>query len=159
MEALDLIVLGRRLAKLGERALRGGSVEPLGGGRALVLRDVFANPGSSVSAITRRTGLPQSYVSESIAWLSQEQILLTAPDPQDGRRTLASVSPAHTGRVAARASTLADGELVAELGEQRAAHVLALLQSLAELLAPERPGAIVESIGGGARAQSPGGSR
>ena len=99
-----------------------------------------------MSAITARTGLPQSYVSESIAALCEEGIVQTSTDPQDRRRTLASVSPAHRRRVAARASTPVDSALAQELGEQRAAQVLPLLQSLAELLSADPPGPIIASI-------------
>jgi DNA-binding MarR family transcriptional regulator len=146
MEAVDLIHLGRRLGKIGEHALRGGSSAQMTNGQALVLRDVFASPGSSVSAITDRTGLPQSYVSDSIAALCQEGILLTSPDPQDRRRTLSTVSPAHRRRVAARASTPVDTALAKELGEQRAALVLPLLHRLAELLVADRAGPIISTI-------------
>lgn len=146
MEALDLIILGRQLARLGEHALRGNSPSQTTNGRALVLRDVFANPHSSISAITARTGLPQSYVSESIAALRDDGTLQTAPDPKDRRRTLATVSPAHRQRVAERASTPIDAVLAKELGNQGASLVLPLLARLAELLSPQQPGAIVATI-------------
>src|SRR4029077_6957323 len=95
MNALDLIVLGRQLTKIGEEVLR-GSGDPAGQdagghgqrparasgrpgqapflppGPSLVLGDVFAHPGSSITAITARTGLPQSYVSESVARLRSQ---------------------------------------------------------------------------------------
>lgn len=155
MEALDLILIGRQLAKIGENAVRGGSSTRTTNGRALVLRDVFANPLSSVSAITARTGLPQSYVSDSIAALCEDGILETSADPQDRRRTLASVSPAHRRRVAKRASISVDHALATELGEERATLALALLQSLATLLAPERPGPIIAAIRKGDRTRTP----
>src|SRR5580693_7809367 len=125
MNALDLIVLGRQLTKIGEEVLR-GSGDPAGQdagehgerpvqasgrprqasgrpgqapghprqapflptGPSLVLRDVFAHPGSSITDITARTGLPQSYVSESVARLRSQGILETSADPADRRRTL-----------------------------------------------------------------------
>jgi DNA-binding MarR family transcriptional regulator len=148
MDALDLILIGRQLGKIGEQALRGGSSMQMTNGRALVLRDVFANPRSSVSAITSRTGLPQSYVSESIAALSEEGILQTSADPEDRRRTLAAVSPTHRRRVAARASTPVDDALANELGKQRAALVIPLLQRLSELLASDQPGPIIADVRG-----------
>lgn len=118
-------------------------------GRALVLRDVFANPRSSISAITARTGLPQSYVSDSIAALRVEGTLQASSDPHDRRRTLAAVSPAHRRRVAARASTPVDTAFAKELGQERAALVLPLLQSLAELLAADPPGPVIAAIRAG----------
>jgi len=61
MEALELIQLGRRLVRIGEQVLRStgdGPAPPLG--PSMVLQDVFGHPGSSVTDITARTGLPQS---------------------------------------------------------------------------------------------------
>jgi len=115
-------------------------------GRALVLRDVFANPDTSVSAITARTGLPQSYVSESVAALRDRGILDTAPDPQDRRRTLASVTAAHRRRVAKRASISVDTALVNDIGEERARIALPLLTRIAELLSEAEQGPILAAL-------------
>jgi DNA-binding MarR family transcriptional regulator len=146
VDALDLILLGRHLTRIGEHALRGGSGAEMTNGRALVLRDVFANPDASVSAIATRTGLPQSYVSESVAALRDRGILETAPDPQDGRRTLATVTAAHRRRVAKRASISVDGTLVTEIGEQRALTALPLLTQIAALLADEQEGPLLAAL-------------
>ena len=82
MNALDLIVLGRQLTKIGEEVLRGSgdaAGQDAGGhgerparasgrprqtpflptGPSLVLRDVFADPGSFITDTTPRTWLPQ----------------------------------------------------------------------------------------------------
>ena len=150
MEALDLIVLGRQLGKIAEHALRGGPASPMTNGRALVLRDIFANPQSSVSAITGRTGLPQSYVSESIAALRDEGIVETSPDPQDRRRTLAKISRTHRRRVADRASVPVDATLAQQIGDERASVALPLLQRLAELLSSDETGPIMSDLRAGA---------
>jgi DNA-binding MarR family transcriptional regulator len=154
VDALDLILVGRQLGRIAEQALRGGSSTGMTNGRALVLRDVFANPASSISAITARTGLPQSYVSESIAALCDQGVLQISPDPKDRRRTLATVSPAHRRRVAERAATPVDTALAAELGEQRAALVLPLLHSLAALLAVDQPGPMIATLRAGDRSRT-----
>jgi DNA-binding MarR family transcriptional regulator len=146
VDALDLILLGRQLTRLGEHALRGGSQSEMTNGRALVLRDVFANPDASVSAITARTGLPQSYVSESVAALRDRGILETTPDPHDRRRTLAAVTTAHRRRVAKRASIPVNTTLAKEIGEERARIALPLLQRIAELLSDEEPGPIPTAL-------------
>jgi DNA-binding transcriptional ArsR family regulator len=185
MNALDLIVLGRQLTKIGEEVLR-GSGDPAGqdagghgerpaqaagqdaGGRAaraagrrrqasflpagpsLVLRDVFAHPGSSITDITSRTGLPQSYVSESVARLRSQGILETSADPADGRRTLVRVSAGHPRTVAAKGSAPVDGALAAALGEPDGgpvvAEIVAALSALAERLRPESPGPIQRQL-------------
>jgi DNA-binding MarR family transcriptional regulator len=146
VDALDLILLGRQLTRIGEHALRGGSGAEMTNGRALVLRDVFANPDTSISAITARTGLPQSYVSESIAALRERGILDTAPDPQDRRRTLATVTAAHRRRVARRASIAVDRTLANDIGEERARVALPLLTRIAELLTEAEEGPVLTGL-------------
>jgi DNA-binding MarR family transcriptional regulator len=146
VDALDLILLGRQLTRIGEHALRGGTGAEMTNGRALVLRDVFANPDASVSAITARTGLPQSYVSESIAALRERGILDTAPDPQDRRRTLATVTAAHRRRVAKRALIPVDTTLANDIGRDRARIALPLLARLAELLSEAEQGSVLTGL-------------
>jgi Winged helix DNA-binding domain len=202
MNALDLIMLGRQLTKIGEDVLRGSGGRGSGGrgsggqgtggadaggrgagtagagtagaggegaggagaggegaggagargaavmaaGPSLVLRDVFAHPGSSISDITGRTGLPQSYVSESVARLRGQGILETSADPADGRRTLVRVSAEHPRTVALKGSASVDGALAAALGETDGGpgvtEIIGMLAALAERLRPESPGPI-----------------
>jgi DNA-binding MarR family transcriptional regulator len=149
VDALDLILLGRQLTRIGEHALRGGSEPEMTNGRALVLRDVLANPDASVSAITARTGLPQSYVSESVAALRDRGILETTLDPQDRRRTLATVTAAHRRRVAMRASVPVNMSLSKEIGEERAHIVLPLLERIAELLSDAQGGPTLAALRAG----------
>ena len=146
MDALDLILLGRQLTRIGEHALRGGTATEMTNGRALVLRDVFAHPETSVSAITARTGLPQSYVSESVAALRERGILDTAPDPHDRRRTLATVTTAHRHRVAKRAAIPVDATLSKHVGEERTRIALPLLTQIVELLAEVEEGPILAAL-------------
>ena len=179
MDALDLIVLGRQLTKIGEEVLRGSAgvarrgwggagghgqagdrpvrapgrprqVPFMPTGPSLVLRDVFAHPGSSITDITARTGLPQSYVSESVARLRSQGILETSADPADGRRTLVRVSAGHPRTVAVKGSAPVDGALAAALGEPdggpAVAEIVATLSALAERLRPESPGPIQRQL-------------
>ena len=181
MNALDLIMLGRQLTKIGEEVLRrpgdvagpgdtadrrdtagrggragaraGGTSGPGSGpvmpnGPSLVLRDVFAHPGSSIRDITGRTGLPQSYVSESVARLRDQGIVETAADPADGRRTLVRVSAGHPRTVAAKGMASVDAALAEALGkpggepEGGAAEIIETLERLAARLRPASPGPI-----------------
>jgi DNA-binding MarR family transcriptional regulator len=143
MDALDLIVLGRRLVKIGEEALRGSSAETLSSGRSLVLRDVFANPESSISEITTRTRLPQSYVSESVATLRDQGVIEVLTDPADRRRTLARVSQKLRQNVASRGRVSVDQALTDALGDPNAATTLG---AFAERLMPPNPGPILRQI-------------
>jgi DNA-binding MarR family transcriptional regulator len=153
MEALDLIVLGRQLARLGERAMRDDDpnddgVAALGAtlpaGALIVMRDVLASPGSSITDITTRTGLPQSYVSESVNKLRVRGLVEITADPVDRRRTLVRLTAAHLDQVARHSARNADDVLRVALGEvdeASARKVIALLTDLAHRLRTESPGA------------------
>jgi DNA-binding MarR family transcriptional regulator len=152
MHALDLIVLGRQLARLGERAMRdddphGDGVAALGttlpAGALIVMRDVLASPGSSITDITTRTGLPQSYVSESVNKLRVRGIVEITADPADRRRTLVRLTAAHVEQVARHSARNADNVLrnaLRDVDEARADRVIALLTDLANRLRTEAPG-------------------
>lgn len=151
MEALDLIVLGRQLARLGERAMRDDDpnddgVAALGAtlpvGALIVMRDVLASPGSSITDITTRTGLPQSYVSESVNKLRVKGLAEITADPIDRRRTLVRLTAAHLDQVARHSARNADDVLRGALGdvdEAGADKVIALLTELAHRLRTEAP--------------------
>jgi DNA-binding MarR family transcriptional regulator len=141
VDALELIMLGRQLAKIGEEAMRGGQAPPLPPGHALVLRDVLAHPGSSVTDITDRTGLAQSIVSKAIARFQDQGIVETGADPADGRRTLARVSAGHLGEVRRKGAVPADVTLAAALGEDDPAAVAEIISGLETLAARLRPAA------------------
>jgi DNA-binding MarR family transcriptional regulator len=143
MNALDLIMLGRQLTKIGEEVLRGSKAQAMPTGPSLVLRDVFAHPDSSITDVTARTGLPQSYVSESVARLRDQGIVETSADPADGRRTLVRVTAEHPRTVAAKGSVPVDAALAAALGHPAdAVEIITTLASLAERLRPSSPGPI-----------------
>jgi DNA-binding MarR family transcriptional regulator len=143
MNALDLIMLGRQLTKIGEEVLRGSAHQGMPAGPSLVLRDVFAHPDSSITDVTARTGLPQSYVSESVARLRDQGIVETSADPADGRRTLVRVTAEHPRTVAAKGSVPVDVALAAALGNSAdTGEIVGMLAALAERLRPESPGPI-----------------
>jgi DNA-binding MarR family transcriptional regulator len=152
MNALDLIVLGRQLARIGEEVLRGSAAASMPTGPSLVLRDVFGHPDSPISEITARTGLPQSYVSESVARLRDQGIVETSADPEDGRRRLVRVAPGHPRMVAAKGVAPADAALAAALGEPEDgagfAALLGTLEQLASRLRPMSPGPVLRQLGG-----------
>ena len=93
MEMSDLYQLGRRLTELAYQGM-GGSELDLTPSEFLVLRDLFMNGQSSISDTVARTGLAQSKVSTSVAKFRDRGWVTTGPDPQDGRKTLATVTEA-----------------------------------------------------------------
>jgi DNA-binding MarR family transcriptional regulator len=148
VDALDLIILGRQLTRIGEHAMRGGDDDdgrvalqiPLPAGALIVMRDVLANPDSSITDITARTRLPQSYVSESVNKLRVKGLAEITADPADRRRTLVKLTAAHLERVARHSARRADDllrEALSDLSDDSAREVIAMLTDLARRLRTE----------------------
>jgi DNA-binding MarR family transcriptional regulator len=149
MDALDLIILGRQLARVGERAMREGDPEDNGpgalgaalpAGALIVMRDILTHPCSSISDITARTGLPQSHVSESVNKLRVKGIAEINADPADRRRTLVRLTATSQDQVARHSARNADGLLRMALGDlpDNSAHqIIAMLTDLARRLRAE----------------------
>jgi DNA-binding MarR family transcriptional regulator len=149
MEALDLIVLGRQLTRIGEEAMRGSKGPALPTGPTLVLRDVLAHPGSSISEVSARAGLPQSYASESVARLREQGIVETSTDPSDGRRTLVRLSGRHMRNVARKGGVSVDSAMAKALGEDDPDALEAVVDTLSDLarrLRPADPGAFLQQL-------------
>ena len=120
MKSTDLFLLGRRLMKLAEEGLPGQGVN---NSVRLVLLDIVANPGSSISEITTRTGSPQSHVSTSVIKLRQFGIVRTEADPRDRRRTLVWVVPDALEQAHSRITSTADAAIGRALGNPPSAQV------------------------------------
>lgn len=156
MEALELIQLGRSLVKLGEQGLRGANGGPgargeLPVGAAMVMRDVLTHDGATVGEITTRTGLPQSYVSESVARLRDEGLLVTETDPDDRRRTRVSTGRAHLKEVVRKGHTSVDAlllEALDDVGPREARRLLSSLDAVAAQLRPTEAGPVVRLLDG-----------
>jgi DNA-binding MarR family transcriptional regulator len=114
MQTSELYQLGRRLAEI---ALREMGADELGltPSEFLVLQDLFTNGRSSISDTVHRTGLAQSRVSTSVARFAERGWVTTAPDPSDGRKTLAQVTDAVRKRGNRRRARGADDALATAL--------------------------------------------
>ena len=118
------------------------SATTLPAGALIVTRDVLAHPGSSISDITGRTGLPQSHVSESVNKLRVRGIAEISADPADRRRTLVRLTEKHLAHVARHSSRSADDVLrhaFGRMADARAAEIIAVLTELAHRLRTEPP--------------------
>ena len=147
--AFDLIVLGRQLSRIGETVMRGQAPPAQPTSAGLVLADVFAHPGSSISEITARTGMTQSNVSEAVARLREQGTVESFPDPADRRRTLVRVSAQHPRNAMRAALNPADTALAAALGDlspEEVARIIESLEILADRLRPEKPGPILDQL-------------
>jgi DNA-binding MarR family transcriptional regulator len=133
MQTSELYQLGRRLTEI---ALREMGADKLGltPSEFLVLQDLFMNGQSSISDTVHRTGLAQSRVSTSVARFAERGWVTTAPDPSDGRKTLAQVTDAVRRRGNRRRVRGADYALAAALpGNATARERAALLRALSRL--------------------------
>ena len=147
--AFDLIVLGRQLTRIGETVMRGQAPPSQPTLAGMVLADVFAHPGSSISEITARVGMPQSHVSETVARMREQGTVETFPDPGDRRRTLVRVSAQHPKTVMRAALVPVDAALTAALGDlspDEAAGIIKSLEALAARLRPGKPGPVLEQL-------------
>ncbi|MET8795507.1 MarR family transcriptional regulator [Nocardia sp. NPDC004568] len=103
-----------------------------------VLEDVALHPGSSIRDITERTAITQSLVSRIVARFREQQLLTTAPDPDDGRHVLVTVEPGVTEDVfRARGRAPIDHALGSELphlSPDRRRRLIELLDELANLI-------------------------
>jgi SAM-dependent methyltransferase/DNA-binding MarR family transcriptional regulator len=142
MNALELFLLGRKLMKLGERALpTTAGFHQLPTSVRSILIDVFEHPNSSIGEITARTGFPQSHVSAAVARLRDGGALVTTLDPTDRRRTLVRPSPQVPRRAARLLSAPIDGALAAALDTKdpgEVEQVVAALEALAQRLTPSQ---------------------
>src|SRR5215468_10948457 len=137
MQMSQLYQLGRRLSDI---ALREMGADELGltPSEFLVLQDLFMNGRSSISDTVHRTGLAQSRVSTSVARFVDRGWVVTAPDPNDGRKTLAQVTDAVRKQGNRRRASGADDALAAALPSpvtaRERAGLLRALNRLHELL-------------------------
>jgi DNA-binding MarR family transcriptional regulator len=140
MNTGELFILSRRLMKVAEDHLPTGP-RAANTSTRLILIDVAANSGTTISEIVVRTGYPQSLVSSTVAKLKEIGVVDSHADPVDRRRTLVTVTPmandrARTNPAAAAPveQTLADAMPGASARE--VAEVAAALDLLARHLMP-----------------------
>jgi MarR family 2-MHQ and catechol resistance regulon transcriptional repressor len=88
----DLYQLGRRLTDIANRGMGAPELD-VSPSEFMVLRDLVTNGRSSITGTVARTGLAQSRVSTSVKALAGRGWVVTQADPNDGRRTLAEVTP------------------------------------------------------------------
>ena len=93
MNSLELFLLGRKLANLGESSMPSDGLRKLPTTVKLVLFDVYEHPATTIGDICGRTGLLQSQVSTSVARLCTLGVFQTEVDPADRRRTLVRGNP------------------------------------------------------------------
>lgn len=139
MNALELFLLGRKLAKLGVETLPSATVSALPPSASAVLIDVLEVPNSSIGEIARRTELPQSQVSAAVATLEDHCLLETVSDPDDRRRTLVRGAPGVARKIRSKVDVPIDRTIAEALGDDDPddlARVMEALELLSLRLAP-----------------------
>ena len=144
MNGPELYRLGRRLIRLGVKAIPPGGFRELPSSVRMVLVDVIDHPETTITQIVERTGFPQSHVSSAVARLRDADVLRTAADPNDRRRTLVAPSPAHLKRVKEKNRDLEPIDSVVEsalidsesFSDENLREALAALDVLARLFDP-----------------------
>jgi len=135
MDAHDLFRLGRHLTRIAEEAMRAGDAPGTPPGVRLILTDIRDNAGSTIGEIATRTGLPQSYASESVARLREKGAVETWNDPDDRRRTRVRIAAGIPHAVARAGAVRIDDALLAAAGTGDPAADRALIKQLATLAA------------------------
>ena len=141
MDPEELFLAGRLLMKLGQRATPGSGGQRLPLSVRTVLSDAAAHPGSSIGELAARTGLLQSHVSTAVVRLRRAGLLVTNPDPEDGRRTLVRVrdAAAASAPTPAQLDALLVQALTARLGSAGAARVAEVTQALEVIVKNLKP--------------------
>jgi hypothetical protein len=143
MNALELLVLGRRLMKIAGEAMPKAGLDQTPTSVRSIMIDVSEHPVTSIGEITARTGFPQSHVSLAVARLKEVGVLATTVDPGDRRRTLVRAATAMSsgGENPLLLSAPIDAALSGALGTddpRELAAAIAALESLARQLNRER---------------------
>jgi DNA-binding MarR family transcriptional regulator len=90
IRAVDVIRLNRLARQLREIALQasqGGAELPISVAQLAVVEAVARNPDSTVSMISKSTGLAQSWVSKIVRELSDQGVFAHSKNPHDRRQT------------------------------------------------------------------------
>lgn len=93
MNAGELHKLVRQLREIASDAITKAGEVPPSPGVVAVAEDITQHPGSTIGEIVGRVRLAQSFVSKTVAELRDEGIVVTTPDPHDGRRVCVTLSP------------------------------------------------------------------
>jgi DNA-binding MarR family transcriptional regulator len=141
MEMSEIYQLGRRLTEIGYEGM-GAAALGLSTSEFLVLRDLFMNGRSANSETVARTGLAQSRVSTSVQALTKKGFLRIMTDPDDGRRTLAEVTPEVYEEGMKRRATPAEDALdilLADAEPAERSELARALERLHDILVPVPP--------------------
>ncbi len=112
---------------------------------ARILYELFSRDGLSASDLCDELGLDAGYLSRILRRFEADGLLGRQTAPQDGRRSLLSLTPAGRAAFAPvdRASRDEIGAMLARLASGDRARLVAAMESVRDLLAGEGPGVVI----------------
>ena len=93
VDVIRLNRLARQLREIALKASQEGAELSISVGELAVIETVARNPDSTISEISRRTGLAQSWVSKIVRELSEDGVFHHGKDPNDRRQTRVRLDP------------------------------------------------------------------
>lgn len=132
MRAANLHRLARTLREVALLATENTGDDRVNAGELAVLEDIARNPGSTISDITRRTGLAQSLVSRITRGMADVGALTIQPDSSDRRRVRVDLKPSTRMMILQRASNNISVAVAATTPRLSASERRALEHHLAE---------------------------
>jgi DNA-binding MarR family transcriptional regulator len=93
VDVIRLNRLARRLREIALKASQGGAELPISVGELSVVEAVARTPDSSISELSRASGLAQSWVSKIVRELSEQGVFQQTKDPDDRRQTRIRLTP------------------------------------------------------------------
>ena len=94
MDVLRLNRLARQLREIALKASQAGAELPVSVGELTVIENVARRPDSTISDISRSTGLAQSRVSKVVQDLAEKGVFQCRKDANDRRQTRVRLHPA-----------------------------------------------------------------
>jgi DNA-binding MarR family transcriptional regulator len=138
VDVLRLNRLARQLREVALKASQSGEELPVSMGDLAVLESVARNPGSTISEISRSTGLAQSRISKVVQELTEHGVFECSKDPNDRRQTRVRLHPAAHQQTfedyGRRPVDAALAEAFPSLGRAEVARATELLSELTDLL-------------------------
>jgi len=132
MRAADLHRLVRTLREIALASTGNTGADQVNAGELAVIEDVSANPGATISDVTRRTGLAQSLVSRIAHRMADAGVLRMQPDEKDRRKARLAIEPSMRALFRTRAEASIDSALAEHAPKLTAARRKELTRHLAE---------------------------
>jgi DNA-binding MarR family transcriptional regulator len=93
VDVIRLNRLARQLREIALKASQGGAELTISASELAVVETVARTPDSTISEISRSTGLAQSWVSTIVREMSEQGVFQHSKDPNDRRQTRVRLDP------------------------------------------------------------------